>query len=110
MKLTGSFSVSIHHASNNEWIETLDVNASEFGLEETGVRHYGDEKGYRGLFIYSDQEYGFDILVEIEEINHRITEFDSSVRCDDERYDIDVSMDELHVHPSSGDYEDDEWY
>jgi hypothetical protein len=110
MKLKGSITIDIYHPSNDELIETLDVEASEFGLEETGVRNYDGEKGYRGLFIYFNQEYGFKVLAEIEEMNHRITEFDYSVHNDNGAYIIEVGNDDLTAYPSSSDYDDDDWY
>lgn len=110
MKLTGSMTVHVSHFSTDELIESFDVEAREFGLEETGVRNYDGEKGYRGLYIYFNQEYGFDVLVELEEMNHRITEFDLSIRNDNGVCRIAVDTDYLIAHPSSSDYEDDEWF
>lgn len=110
MKLTGIMTVQVYQNSNDELTESFDVEAREFGLEETGIRDYDGEKGYRGLYIYFNREYGFDVLIELEEMNHQITEFDYSIRNDNDSYTIEVDVEGLTAYPSSSDYEDDEWY
>lgn len=110
MKLTGSITINICQANNDDFVEAFSVVASEFCLEETGVRNYDNEKGYRALYIYYNQEYSFDVLVEIEEINHHIVDFQENICHRNEEYKAVVSLENLVAYPSSSEYDNDDWY
>lgn len=110
MKLTGQMHIDVYDAGTRELAESFTVGASEFTLEETGIRHYDDEKGYRALFVYSSYQYGFNVLIELEEMRNRIIAFEYNVSNERTDFSADVSLDALNAWPSSGEYDDDDWY
>ena len=55
MKLSGSITITVYDKEEIE-LEVIDIDASEFGLEETGIRNYGGGHAYRGLYIYFNAE------------------------------------------------------
>ena len=87
-------------------------NASEFGLEETGTRNYDGDRAYRGLYVYFNNEYEFDVLVEAEEMNHSITAFDHSLNKHNSEFEVKLDMDNLEVYPTSAEveYDEDDWH
>ena len=111
MKLSGSITITVYDKEEIE-LEVIDIDASEFGLEETGIRNYGGEHAYRGLYIYFNSEYGFDVLLEVEEMNHTITDFELSLRKHNSEIHIRLDMHNLEVSPTNGglEYNNDDWY
>lgn len=110
MKLSGSVTIEVCD-KNGEEIEVFDIRASEFGLEESGTRNYDGERSYRGLYIYFNSEYGFDVLAEAEEMNRSITEFDINVSQHSSKYEINIDTDNLYANPTGADveYDEDDW-
>lgn len=110
MKLTGYMQIDVYDASTREQVESLTIGANEFTLEETGVRRYDDEKGYRALFIYANYQYGFNVLIELEEMRNRIIAFEYNVSVESTDFSVDVNLDEVSAWPSTGEYDDEDWY
>lgn len=110
MNLSGSVTIEVCD-KNGEEIEVFDIRASEFGLEESGTRNYDGERAYRGLYIYFNSEYGFDVLAEAEEMNHSITDFDINLRQHSSKYEINIDTDNLYANPTDADveYDEDDW-
>ena len=110
MKLSGSVTIRVCE-KNSEEIEVFDISASEFSLEESGTRNYDGERAYRGLYIYFNSEYDFDVLAEAEEMNHSITDFDINLRQHSSKYEINIDTDNLYANPTDGDvkYDEDDW-
>ncbi len=110
MNLSGSVTIEVCD-KNGEEIEVFDIRASEFGLEESGTRNYDGERAYRGLYVYFNSEYGFDVLAEAEEMNHSITDFDISLRQHSSKYEINIDTDNLYANPTNADveYDEDDW-
>lgn len=111
MKLTGNMTYQVTDVDDNE-LEVITIDASEFGLEETGTRKYGDERGYRALYVHFNSEYGFDVQVEAEEVNHQITDFTLDVVRHSSEYKIRLADDSLEVCPTSAEveYDEDDWH
>lgn len=111
MNLLGNVTVEVYDKKGVE-LEVIDINASEFGLEETGTRNYGGDRGYRALYIYFNTEYGFDVLVEAEEMNHSITDFDLNLRKHNGEVQLRLREDNLEVYPTSAEveYDEDDWH
>ncbi|MBW1254195.1 hypothetical protein [Pantoea allii] len=110
MNLSGSVTIEVCH-KNGEEVEVFDISASEFGLEESGTRNYDGERAYRGLYIYFNSEYGFDVLAEAEEMNHSITDFDINLRQHSSMYEINIDTDNLYANSTDADveYNEDDW-
>lgn len=111
MKLTGNLTYEVSDVENNE-LEVITIEASDFSLEETGTRTYGDVRGYRALYVYFNSEYGFDVQVEAEEVNHRITDFTLDVVRHSSDYKITQTDDSLEAYPTSAEveYDEDDWH
>jgi hypothetical protein len=111
MKLAGNLTYQICDLANNE-LEVITIDASEFGLEETGTRNYGDERGYRALYIFFNSEYDFDVLVEAEEVNHQIIDFTLDVVRRSSEYKIRQIDDSLEVCATNAEveYDEDDWH
>ncbi|ENH3412310.1 hypothetical protein ABWC92_004603 [Escherichia coli] len=111
MNLKGSVTIEVFDDKGVE-LEVLEINASEFGLEETGTRNYDGVRAYRGLFVYFNNEYEFDVLVEAEEMNHSITAFEHSLNKHNSEFGVRLGMDNLEVYPTSAEveYDEDDWH
>jgi len=111
VKLTGNLTYEVTNVDDNE-LEVITINASEFGLEETGTRNYDGVRGYRALYVYFNSEYSFDVHVEAEEVSHRITDFTLDVVVHSSEYKIQLADDSLEVCPTSTEveYDEDDWH
>lgn len=111
MKLTGNVTYQVSDENNNEF-EVITIEASEFGLEETGTRNYDGVRGYRALYIYFNGEYKFDVQVEAEEVNHQITDFTLDVVRRSSEFKIRQIDNSLEVCATSAEveYDEDDWH
>lgn len=111
VNLTGNLTYEVSDLDDNE-LEVITIDASDFSLEETGTRNYDGVRGYRALYVYFNSEYSFDVQVEAEEVSHRITDFTLDVVIHSSEYKIQLADDSLEVCPTSAEveYDVDDWH